>query len=804
MVLALWSCAFACGIVLAIFADVQVATGFALGAVGFAAWRLGRRSWVSAVAALTLATGTGLCIRAIRQCQVPITVPEASLVRVTGQVITGPEAGAGQGESRKTRLLLAVHSVDGTPLDLRASVNVVQGVPAVAPGDEVALGAQLFVPRGFANPGLPDARLLAKAQGIDLLASVRTAADIQILPGQRGSTWLPRRLAFRLRAAMARVISQRLAGPAAAFVRTMVLGERTEVSAEVEEGFRAAGATHVLSVSGLHLAVVAALVFWVLRRCALLVPEWALRVNATALAAALSLPVVLLYTLMTGEAIATLRSAFMAGVALGAMLINRPFSLVASIAFAALVLLVQSPLALLDVSFQLSFASVIALGFFAQRFAPAAPPKGARRWRRAIGWLVRCLAASSVASLITMPLVAHHFGEVTPAAPIGNLVLVPLVELAVLPCGLVGALLALLHPIVGALPLWIAGLASQAALFGAEGFRRLAPVLLVRYPNVAESAALVASAGFLLYGLSRGTGRRLRWLSAAFLAGSLAAGSLLVRDLRRKMDDGMRVTFIDVGQGDSALVEGPGGFVMLIDGGGRYDDSFDTGARVVEPVLRAKGIARVDLVVLSHPHPDHLNGLLRVLDRFEVGKLWTSGDDGHNPKYGELLALAHRRGVATPVPSPIESKGLRIAPLGPWIGDVVGNPPGLDANNASLVVRASYAGHAVLLAGDIGVDGEAELVARGETGLTIASDVVKVPHHGSRTSSGDEFLAAVQPALAVFSVGKHNTFHLPNPLTLARYAAHGVRMRRTDLEGAVTVAVDRQGELSVSCVRGCR
>jgi competence protein ComEC len=321
---------------------------------------------------------------------------------------------------------------------------------------------------------------------------------------------------------------------------------------------------------------------------------------------------------------------------------------------------------------------------------------------------------------------------------------------------------------------------------------------------VAESAALVASAGFLLYGLSRGTGRRLRWLSAAFLAGSLAAGSLLVRDLRRKMDDGMRVTFIDVGQGDSALVEGPGGFVMLIDGGGRYDDSFDTGARVVEPVLRAKGIARVDLVVLSHPHPDHLNGLLRVLDRFEVGKLWTSGDDGHNPKYGELLALAHRRGVATPVPSPIESKGLRIAPLGPWIGDVVGNPPGLDANNASLVVRASYAGHAVLLAGDIGVDGEAELVARGETGLTIASDVVKVPHHGSRTSSGDEFLAAVQPALAVFSVGKHNTFHLPNPLTLARYAAHGVRMRRTDLEGAVTVAVDRQGELSVSCVRGCR
>lgn len=804
MVLAVWACAFACGIAVAILAHAHVAAGAGLAALGLAAWRLGRRSWVTAVAACALAAGAGLGLRAIQQCQALPAVPEDTLVRVVGQVVMGPEAGAGQGESRKTRFLLAVHSVDASPLEVDAVVSVVEGVPDLAPGDEVAFSARLFLPRGFANPGLPDARLLSKAQGVDLLASVRRAADVQIVSGLEGSRWQSRRLAFRLRSAMARAIDRRLAGPAAAFVRTMVLGERTEVSSEVEEGFRAAGATHVLSVSGLHLAVVAALVFGLLRRLALLVPQWALRVNATALAAALSLPAVVLYTLLTGEAIATLRSAFMAVVALGAMLVNRPFSLSASIAFAALVLLVQSPLALLDISFQLSFASVIALGFFAQRFSPAAPPKGASRSRRALGWLGRCLAASSVASLSTMPLVAHHFGEVTPAAPVGNLVLVPLVELAVLPCGLVGALAALIHPVLGAAPLWIAGLASRAALYGAEGFRRLAPIVLVRYPNMFESAALVTGAGFLLYGLSRGTGRRSRWLLSALLAGSLAAGSLVVRDLRRKTADEMRVTFIDVGQGDSALLEGPGGFVVLVDGGGRYDDSFDTGARVVEPVLRARGIGRVDLVVLSHPHPDHLNGLLRVLARFEVGALWTSGDDGRNPKYGELLTLAHQRGVSTPVPAWFERNGMRVEPLGPWVGDVVGLPPKLDANNASLVVRASYAGRAVLFAGDIGVDGEAELVARGETGLAIASDIVKVPHHGSRKSSGDEFLAAVKPSTAVVSVGKHNTFHLPSPAAMARYAARGVRMQRTDSDGAVTVAVDAQGHLSVTCVRGCR
>ena len=404
-----------------------------------------------------------------------------------------------------------------------------------------------------------------------------------------------------------------------------------------------------------------------------------------------------------------------------------------------------------------------------------------------------------------MPLVAHHFGEVTPAAPVGNLVLVPLVELAVLPCGLVGALLALVHPVLGAAPLWIAGVASQAALYGADGFRRLAPIILVRYPNLLESAALVASAGCLLYGLSRGTGRRMRWLLSALLAGSLAAGSLVVRDLRRKSADEMRVTFIDVGQGDSALLEGPGGFVMLVDGGGRYDDSFDTGARVVEPVLRARGIGRIDLVVLSHPHPDHLNGLLRVLAALRGGHAVDQRRRRAQPKVRRAAGAGASAWRCDAGAGRVRAKrACESSRSGPWVGDVIGPPPGLDANNASLVVRASYAGHAVLFTGDIGVDGEAELVARGEKGLAIASDVLKVPHHGSRTSSGDEFLAAVQPSMAVVSVGKHNTFHLPSPATLARYAARSTGVHRTDLEGAVTVAVDAQGRLSVTCVRGCR
>jgi competence protein ComEC len=801
MVLSFWAAFYALGVIATLLWSGHGVIE-SLAGLGIAAWLAIRGSRALAFAGIALSLGVCLGSRAVDQSQTALSQIPADLpVRVLGQVLNGPEQSQ-TGQLRKSHFRLAVHAIDGRSMDLVASVTVFQGHPDVLPGDEVAMTARLFLPRGLANPGLPDPRLMAKAQGTDLLASVRNASDIQAFPGQQNLLAWPRRFAFRLRTAMARIIDQQLDGAPAAFVRTMVLGERSEVSSETEEGFRAAGATHVLSVSGLHLAVVAALVFWVLRRLMLLVPTWSLYLNPNACAAALSLPVIGLYTLLTGEAVATVRSALMAAVAMGALLSNRPFSLAASIAFSGLFLLVSSPLLLLDVSFQLSFASVIALGLFAQRFSPA-PSKNTGRMRRGLVWVLRCLAASFVAGLGTMPLVAHHFGEVTPASPLGNLVLVPLVELAVLPCGLLGALLGLAHPWLGWLPLWAAGLAARVSLVGAEVFRSWAPIILVRYPNYFETAAFVGGAGCLLYGLSRGTRYHARWLLAALATCLLATGSLVMRDLRRRTSDELRVTFIDVGQGDSALIEGPGGFVMLVDGGGRYDDSYDTGARVVEPVLRARGIGRVDLVVLSHPHPDHLNGLLRVLARFCVGAMWTSGDDGHNPKYRELLTLARQQHIPTPEPAAFESKGMVVQPLGPWLGDHIGPPPGLDVNNASLVVRVVYAGRAVLLTGDVGVDGEAELVARGQSGLRLASDVIKVPHHGSRNSSGEALLAATNPNLAVVSVGKHNTFHLPNPATLARYAERAVPVHRTDVEGAVTLTIDATGNLKLRCQRGC-
>lgn len=795
MILPVWAVASALGIVGALLLPPTMGIGAAVGVGIGGLWQLAHRRWATAGTALTLSAGLGMGLYTAVFEQSPAFLDSAEVTAIA-TVIRGPEA-AGE-EPARVRLRLKLETIDGRDVGGVVSLSVRGGVPDVAPGDRVSVRTRLHTPRGLANPGLPDARLMAKAQRIDFYASLQSPERVQKIA--TGPAWGPRRIAHRLRVAMGRAIEEVLARDPARLLRTVVLGERSGVDVATEDGFRAAGATHVLSVSGLHLTAVAALLFFLLRRLASTVPAVALRVPSSTVAALLSMPAIIGYTLLTGEAIATERSALMAVVALGAVATARPFAIGASIAAAAVVLFGRTPLVLLDPSFQLSFASVMALGLFA---GPLATGHGGRAGVARVGrWLIRFGAATIAASLVTAPLVAHHFGELAWASPLGNLVLVPLVEMLVLPFGLVGALLAMLHPVLGILPLTIAEYGARAALMAAEWFARLTPVLLVRSPTPSETAAMIVAAGCLLAAWAY---RGRRWLLYAGVSGAIAVTSIGAREIARRTSDAMAVTFLDVGQGDALVIEGPRGFAALVDGGGSIDGTFDPGARVIEPYLRRRGISRLDLVALSHPHPDHMNGLFRVLERFEVVNLWTSGDDGKNPRYRALIALATRRGAAMPNPvNRVVGGGMWVEPVGPWLGDRVAAPPGVSVNDASLVLRLVYAGRSVLLTGDLEAQGETELVARGALGMDLTSDVLKVPHHGSRTSSTPELLDAAKPGIAVISLGHNNRFGFPRREVLSRLTERQVRVLRTDLHGAVTVALTAQGELHTTCVRGCR
>jgi competence protein ComEC len=805
MRLALWASTFALGIALGAGAGVGSAALVAVaGAAVGGAVLLGRRA-TPAGAALALAAGLGLGAQARPEAALAPAVAAAVVADepalVGARVARGPEW-AGRG----ARLVVDLESVSGAPATGRLALSVVSGWPDFGPGERVAFRARLHEVRGTRNPGLPDPTLALRAADVEVVAGVASPAAITRLvdappAGARG-------LAFRARRAMRAAIDANVAGAAGAFLKTAVLGDRRGVGPDVEEGFAAAGATHVLSVSGLHLAavvaVVVAFVGLLARAASALAPSLALWVDPRAVAAALALPVLVFFTLLTGEAVATQRSAIMLAVGAGGVLLGRPVSPAPAIAAAALVILATGPLRIFDPSLQLSVASVAGLALLAERLGPG---RGARPavglGRRALTWLWRFVAATLAATAFTAPLVAHLFGEIAPLSPLGNLALVPLVELGVVPLGLFGGALAALAPALGHWPLVLAGAVARVALAVAAAFRAEAPLVPCRAPDALETAALMAGAAALLWSVPAAGVVRLRALAVAAIALALGGGSLAARDWARRHADAARVTFLDVGQGDAAVVEAPGGAVAVVDGGGAFDDGFDPGERIVEPFLRARGIPRVDLVALSHPHPDHLNGLRRILRRFPVGALWTSGDDGHNPEYDRLVELARARGVETPVPAPRLLGRASLAPLGPFVGDAIAPAPGLSVNDASLVVRLAFAGRAVLFPGDLEADGEGELAGRRDVGQIVAADVLKVPHHGSRTSSSDELVEAVAPRLAVISLGWRNHFRFPAAEVLARYAARGVAVLRTDRDGAVTVTIAPDGRLDVACERGC-
>jgi competence protein ComEC len=795
--------------------------GDACALAGAAGWRSGLAFAVIAAVAIAIARGARLpvavpfaffaggALLGMRADAPATTQPAlaAALQRddaqaIEGTVLRGPEStGAG------ARLIVALSRLAGGDAAGTLALSVVNGWPDFGPGERIACRARLHELRGTRNPGLPDPTLALRAAGVEALAGVADAGAIARLAEPSGGG--PRRLAFLARRALRAAIDRELRGDAAAFLKTAVLGDRRGIGPDVEQGFRVAGATHVLSVSGLHLAAVATLLFFLVRAAAVRVPRLPLYLDPRAVAAAVALPAIAFFALLTGEAIATLRSALMLSIGMGAYLVGRRAAAATTIAAAALALLAANPLELGDPSLQLSLASVVGIALGARGLGPGAtraPAGGPVRWL--LLWLWRFFAATIAATAATAPLVAHHFGEVAPLSPLGNLALVPIVELVVVPVGLGGATAGAIWPPLGKPVLAVAGFAARATLAIADGFRLHAPLWPCRTPNGLETAALTAAGCLALVAWGAGRpGRRLpAW--AALAAALLAIGSLVARDVARRRARDLRVTFLDLGQGDAAVIEAPGPAVMLIDGGGVRDGSFDTGARIVEPFLRARGIDRVDVVALSHPHPDHLNGLFRILERFHVGAFWSSGDDGHNPEYGRLIALARARGVARPEVVTARLGGATVVPLGPFEsgadgGERIGAPEGLTVNDASLVLRVGFGGRGVLFAGDLEADGEGELAGRRAAGQVVAADVLKVPHHGSRTSSTPELIDAVSPTLAVMSLGWHNQFHFPAPEVVARYQAHGTRVLRTDRDGAISVVISPDGALAVRCERGC-
>ncbi|HTR56282.1 MAG TPA: ComEC/Rec2 family competence protein [Kofleriaceae bacterium] len=672
----------------------------------------------------------------------------------------------------------------GAPLDLGDTVVWIWTGREVLPGQQVAVTGRLRTPRGLLDPGAPDraAQLASRGARWELTAShVEVVADE---PTWRDRTW---RWATATQEQWAGAI-HRDDEPASAALAGIVTGDRGDVPDALDRRWRACGIYHVLSVSGLHLAVVAGLFAALLRRLIAASP-WGGRIRPARWAAPPALAAAIAYTMITGAQLATVRALVVIAIVLIAQALDRPIRLVDALGVAAIAILAWRPDDVRDPSFQLSFAAALVLA--AQVRAPRRPG--------VVGWIARGFATSAWIALVTAPLTAYHFHQVQPGGVLGNLVLTPALELVALPLALAGA-------IVGCGPaidvaVWIVARVDELAALLAHGV----PVGTIAVASAPMMAALVAISLVLAT-------RRVRGRAAVALWLALCALWALART--PPPSGALRVTFLDVGQGTATLVELPDGAAWLVDSGGLASAPdlavASSPGRAIAGTLAAYGHARIDLAIVSHPHPDHYLGLLGL--ELPIDELWSADER-------ELPAAPHARGAIpsfADVAGELAARGTRLVhpPLGVarreagvelvvWAPRYVaadgapaveGADPVRTVNDNSLVVAIRYAGRTIVLPGDIEAEGEDALVAAGLPHV----DVVAVPHHGSPTSSSPALVAATRPELAVISCGVANHFGFPSPQVVARWRAAGAAVERTDVSGAITVTIDDAGDLALA------
>jgi competence protein ComEC len=602
-------------------------------------------------------------------------------------------------------------------------------------------------------------------------AAARVAVTGEAIAGERGllirsaqvgTTAAPGSLLARWRAA-ARARVDRIFRTDAPLARALLVADTRGIPVDMRDRYAAAGVVHLLSISGLHVAIIAAAVELLLQLVRL--PRRAASMTALAITA--------LYIAVIGAPAPAVRSGVMLGATVISKLAQRPTSPWSVLALGALLPLVE-PRTILDLGYQLSvagMAGIIASGALARRvIVPALDG-----WRRS---LASDLLASVIASLVTTPLVAWTFGRVSLIAPLTNLIATPLLGLAQ-PMLFLALVLGPLHPLAR----FVADAVHPLlALFDAVSVAGAA----VPYASIAVAPTLRGAVLAAIFSIAIVLACVSRFPTRAVITAVATLALLAWLPVLPQGSAGVELHMIDVGQGDALALRTPGGRWVLFDAG-RIWKGGDAGRSAVVPYVQRRG-GTVEAFVLSHPHDDHVGGAPTILEalrpRQYLDPAYATGSDA----YRTSLAIAARRRIpwrrVTPGDSlEIDGVVLRVlAPDSAWTTTLT------DANDASAVVLIQYGSVRFLMTGDAEADEEAWLVRRG-TGA-LRADVLKVAHHGSRTSTSREFLRAVRPSVALISVGGGNRYGHPGARVLADLASAGAIVLRTDRSGSVVVRTD--------------
>jgi competence protein ComEC len=740
------------------------------------------------------------------------------------------------------------------PVSGGVRVTVAGDAPGVLPkcGDVVEVPMRLRTPERYRDPGAWQYADYLAAQGIGSHASVAASrlagAGALRGPGHgrlsfaglrcgvyAAQSWAAGRVTTYSASRANRVLPGllRLTSDDAGMLNAMLFGDRDRLNHRLRLGFERTGSFHLFVVSGMHVALLAGAIFWLARRLQL-------REGA---ATAVTLAASAAYAVLTGFGAPVQRALLMSAIFLVARLLSRERNVLNGLGAAVLGVLVLSPSSLFEAGFQMTFLAIVAIAGIAiplgeRSFLPYARAarnvdavwldaamhprlaqfrillriwgehlepllgRGARhlpaalvRW---VLWALELALIGVVAELVMVLPMAMYFHRATVFALPANVFSIPLVAVLA-PMAMLTFLLSLVSAWLGTVSGTMTALMLHA-ITAVIGHVSHASGADWRVPG--PSMGRIGLACLVWAGCCWGVrqSRRLALVSAAALP--LVAVLLLWPERGLLTPNALEVTAIDVGQGDSLLMVSPQGRTMLIDAGGpvgragssmlaAQSNNFDVGEDVVSPYLWSRRLRRLDVVTLTHAHSDHMGGMAAVLRNFRPKELWVGIDPG-SEAYGELLKEARELGVTVRhfhAGDGMDWGGVHVAVLAPAVDY---RNHGAPANNDSLVMRVEYGKASVLLEGDAEAPSERAML---QTGEVKPVTLLKVGHHGSRTSTTAEFFAAAAPRDAVISVGKGNTFGHPRGEVIARIAAAHTRMYRTDEFGLTQFLLTRDGEI---------
>ncbi|MBA7483426.1 ComE operon protein 3 [subsurface metagenome] len=640
----------------------------------------------------------------------------------------------------------------------RIRVSLPKGKTSFNYGDRARIRGELISPPGTRNPGGFSYQNYLATQKISALVNLVVNEQIKSIGEARVNPFF--RIVFYLRKHLIETIDHTLPSLQGSVLKGILLGRREELPPLLYQAFITTGVAHVLAVSGLHVGLVAAFFYYGL------FPLLRFPNKGSAL---LTLLIIILYCFMTGCRPPVVRATIMFGLFLLASCLGRKREIYTTLAFAALVILLINPLTLFNVGFQLSFAAVLSILYLYPRIYP--------RLKFLSPYPAGLMSVSLAAWVGVAPLVAYHFNYFTPVAILANLFVVPLVSIIVA-LGFLATLCSFFLPL--------------AQLFSSSNWLFLTILIKVidfftDFPGagIRVITPSLSSIGFYYLGIVGLVNfKRFLLVRKAVSMGALCLITIFIwGNIFASQDKLLKVTFLDVGQGDSFFIQFPDKRNMLVDGG---DGRFDT----LPSYLWDERIRKIDYLVLTHPHADHVTGLVDVLSSFKVGEVWDSGQEFTSPEYEEFLRIITNKRI----PYKILRAGEKLS-IAPGIGIDILHPQekflkggGSEPNNNSIVMKLSYGKVKFLLTGDIEREAEGLIVKK--YGSRLKSTILKVPHQGSKTSSTLKFLEKVSPECAIISVGGHNPFGHPNPEILKRYQNLEIKVYRTDKNGAITITTD--------------